>query len=237
MSFFLKIFNSFKSIRLNDKNAVVGQSLDYLLIGSMYAEQQSAFLNSYETGLNKSVIKKLVEKYWEIYNQNDAVEILQNLQERNQDANIDIVYHAFENKENYVEILKSKLPKEEGVFEYYLDLYRKLNNIVPDLIEQKAITDFSQIKKTKDSAWNYGRGAFLSRCCYELGYLSEKELKEYLEKSYKGIKNHCYTWKEYTTSYIFGRAIWGGSNNDGMIQIADDLLNNEKSPLKNKTYL
>lgn len=87
-----------------------------------------------------------------------------------------------------MEILKSELPKEEGVFEYYLDLYRKLNNTVPDLIEQKVITDFSQIKKTKDSAWNYGRGAFLSRCCYELGYFSEKELKEYLEKSYKGIK-------------------------------------------------
>jgi hypothetical protein len=43
--------------------------------------------------------------------------------------------------------------------------------------------------------------------------------------------------KEYTTSYIFGRAIWGGLNNDGMIQIADDLLNSEKSPLKNKIYL
>lgn len=48
-----------------------------------------------------------------------------------------------------MEILKSELPKEEGVFEYYLDLYRKLNNTVPDLIEQKVITDFSQIKRQK----------------------------------------------------------------------------------------
>ncbi|WP_217166192.1 hypothetical protein [Solitalea canadensis] len=91
MSFFSKIFNSFKSIRLNDKNAVIGQPLDYLLIGSMYAEQQSAFLNSYETGLNRSDIRKLAEEYWGIYNQNDAIEILQDLQERNQDVNIDIV--------------------------------------------------------------------------------------------------------------------------------------------------
>jgi hypothetical protein len=237
MSLFSKIFNSFKSIRLNDKNVVFGQSLDYLLIGSMYAEQQSAYLNSYETGLNESDKKKLVETYWQIYNQDDAIKTLRDLHDRNQDNNMNIVYNAFEDKENYVSILKSNLPKEESAFKYYLDLYRKLNSIVPELLEQKVYTSFSEIKKTKDSGWNYGRGAFLSRCCYELGYLSEIELKKYLEKSYNGLKKDCSTWKEYTASYIFGRAIWGGSNNNGMIQIADDLLNNKKSPLKSKTYL
>lgn len=237
MSLFSKIFNSFKSIRLNGKNGLTGHSLDCLLISSMYAEQQSAYLNSYETGLNKSDLKTIVETYWDIYNRDNAIEILQDLQGRNQDLNVDVVYNAFESRENYVEILKSNLPKEEGVFEYYLDLFRKLNNIVPEIIEQNVITNFSQIKKTKDIAWNYGRAAFLSRCCYDLGYLSEIELKDYLEKSYKELKHHCATWKEYTASYIFGRAIWGGSNNDGMIQIADDLLNNEKSPLKGKNYL
>lgn len=237
MSLLSKIFNAFKSLQLNDKNVLTGRSLDHLLVGSMYAEQQSAYLNSYETGLSKSNIKKLLEKYWGIYDRNNALEILQDLHERNQDLNIDVVYNAFENKANYVEILKSNLPKEEGVFEYYLDVYRKLNNTVPDLIEQKVFTDFSQIRKTKDTAWNYGRGAFLARCCYESGYLSEAELKDYLEKSYTALKQHCQTWKEYTTSYIFGRAIWGGADNNGMIFIAEDLLNNEKSPLKNKGYL
>lgn len=238
MTFFSKLINSFKSLRLNDKNAVTGQSLNYLLIGSMYAEQQSAYLNSYETGLSKSIVNKLVKTYWEIPNKEKAIEVLQNLLIRNKDKNVEYVYQAFEDKENYVAILKSNLPKEdkEGVSEYYLDLYRTLNNVIPELIEQNIITDFSQLKKTKDSAWNYGRGVFLSRCCYELDYLSEKELQEYIEISYKGIKNYCTTWKEYTISYMFGRAIWG-ANNQGMAQIADDLLNNEKSPLKNKTYL
>lgn len=57
MAFPLKLLNTFKSIRLNDKNAVYGSSLDHLLVGSMYAEQQSAYLNSYETGINKSMFK------------------------------------------------------------------------------------------------------------------------------------------------------------------------------------
>jgi hypothetical protein len=237
MGFFLKILNSFKSIRLNKKNEVRGYLLDHLLIGSMYAEQQSAYLNSYETGLSKSDIDKLVETYWGIYNKDQAIEILQSLHNRNQDENMDVVYKAFEDRENYVDILKSNLPKEEDVFEYYLNLFRTLNNIVPELIEQNIITAFSQVKKTKDSGWNYGRSAFLARCCYELGYLSENELKEYLAKSYTDLKKYCSTWQEYTTSYIFGRAIWGGTNNNGMVQIANDLLNNDNSPLKNKTYL
>lgn len=237
MGFFSKILKAFKSIRLNEKNALNGYLLDHLLIGSMYAEQQSAYLNSYETGLNKSDILKLVETYWEISDQDQAIEILQSLHNRNEDENMDIVYKAFEDKENYVAILKSNLPDEEGVFEYYLDLFRKLNNTIPELIEQKIITTFSQIKKTKDSGWNYGRSVFLARCCYELGYLSENELKEYLAKSYTDLKKYCSTWQEYTTSYIVGRALWGSANNSGMVQIANDLLNNDNSPLKNKTYI
>lgn len=237
MGFFSKILSSFEDIRLNKKNEVRGYLLDHLLIGSMYAEQQSAYLNSYETGLNKSDVGKLVETYWGIYNQNQAIEILQSLHNRNQDENMNIVYKAFEDRENYVDILKSNLPNENDIFEYYLNLFRKLNNIVPELIEQKIITTFSQLKKTKDSGWNYGRGVFLARCCYELGYLSENELKEYLAKSYSDLKKYCSTWQEYTTSYIFGRAIWGGANNNGMVQIANDLLHNDNSPLKNKTYI
>lgn len=237
MGFFSKILNSFEDIRLNKKNEVRGYLLDHLLIGSMYAEQQSAYLNSYETGLNKSDVGKLAETYWGIYNQNQAIEILQSLHNRNQDENMNIVYKAFEDRENYVDILKSNLPNENDIFEYYLNLFRKLNNIVPELIEQKIITTFSQLKKTKDSGWNYGRGVFLARCCYELGYLSENELNEYLAKSYSDLKKYCSTWQEYTTSYIFGRAIWGGANNNGMVQIANDLLHNDNSPLKNKTYI
>lgn len=237
MSIFSKFINAFKSLRLNDKNVVIGLQLDHLLISSMYAEQQAAYLNSYETGLDKGTLKTILEDYWEIFDKDDAIEVLSDLQNRNQDEYLDVVYNAFENRENYVAILKSNLPDEEDVFKHYVEIYRKLSNVLPKLVEQNVFQDFSAIKRIRDTAWNYGRGAFLSRCCYEAGYISEVELIEYLKKSHTGLRNYCRTWKEYTTSYIFGRAIWGGSNNDGMIQIADDLLNSEKSPLKNKIYL
>src|SRR5688572_29776596 len=145
MGFLSKILNSFKSIRLNKTNALKGDLLDHLLIGSMYAEQQSAYLNSYETGLNKQDVRHLVETYWEIYNQTEAIEILQSLHIRNQDKNIDVLFRAFEDKANYVDILKSNLSNKEGEFDYYLSLFRKLNTVVPDLIEQRSITNFAQL--------------------------------------------------------------------------------------------
>lgn len=237
MSLFSKILNAFKSIRLNAKNGVTGQRLDHLLLSSMYAEQQSAYLNSYETGLSTATIKTLLEDYWQVFDKVDALEILSDLQNRNHDKYIDIVYRAFEDKENYVAILKSNLPAEEEVFTYYLAIYRNLNNLVPELIEEGVAPNFTSLRQIKDTGWNYGRGAFLARCCFDMGYLTEEELKDYLEKSYIEIKTYCSSWKEYTVSYIFGRALWGGSTNSGMIQIAQDLLESEKSPLKNKTYL
>ncbi len=237
MGFFSKFLGALQNIKLNKKNALNGYLLDHLLVGSMYAEQQLAYLNSYETGLKKSDINKLVRNYWHISNKNEALETLVNLHNKNQDKNIDFVYQAFENQDNYVNILKSNFSNNQADFEYYLNIFRKLKNVVPELIEQKVITNFSQLKKIKDSGWNYGRCSFLARCCYELNYISENELKEYLEKSHTELKKYCSTWQEYTTSYIFGRAIWGGANNNGMIHIANDLLNNKKSPLKNKTYI
>ncbi|RQO65196.1 hypothetical protein DBR43_30555 [Pedobacter sp. KBW06] len=234
MSSFFKVFNAlFKELSMN-KNGLNGYDLDCVLVSSMYAEQQSAYLNSYETGLSLSTIKKLVEEYWDVYDRDDALKILIDLLHRNEDEYVDFVYKALEDESNYEALLKANLPNDEGAFEYYLNIYRSLGNTIPELIEENVISHFSELKKIKDSGWNLGRGAFLARCCFELGHLSEEELKDYLGKTHTALKKYCGTWKEYTISYIFGRALWGGANNAGMISIADTLLNDDKSPLKNK---
>lgn len=237
MSFLKKIFRAFSGLRLNDDQQLYGQQLDHVLVGSMYASQQSAYLNSYVTGLSKSEVQKLLQDYWDIYSSEDAKEILDSLIERNNDTYISVVYEAYRNKENYVEILKSGLPGDESTFQQYLQVYRKLNNVIPEVTAQGLFENYGVLEKTKDAGWNYGRASFIARCCFEMNYLSENELKQYLELSYNGLKKCCKTWREYTSSYVYGRALWGGSNNEGMISIAEDLLSNEKSPLKAKEYI
>src|SRR4051812_11023664 len=126
MSFLKKIISAFSGLRLNDHQALYGLQLDHVLVGSMYASQQSAWLNSYVTGLSQSVIKKLLQDYWGIYSSEDAKETLSSLIEKNNDPYISVLYEAYENKENYVEILKSGLPGDDNIFQQYLQIYRKL---------------------------------------------------------------------------------------------------------------
>ncbi|SFE61169.1 Protein of unknown function [Chitinophaga sp. CF118] len=237
MSFLKKIFRAFSDFRLNNTQPLYGQQLDHILVGSMYASQQSAYLNSFVTGLSKNEIKKLLQDYWDIYSSEDAKEILSSLIERNNDTYISVVYEAYGNKENYVEILKSGLPDDESIFQQYLQIYRKLGNVIPEVTAQGLFENYSALEKIKDAGWNYGRASFIARCCFEMDYLSENELKQYLEASYDGLKKFCKTWREYTSSYVYGRALWGGSHNGGMISIAEDLLNNKDSPLKAKKYI
>lgn len=237
MSFLKKIFSAFSDLKLNDNQPLHGQQLDYILVGSMYASQQSAYLNSYVTGLSKRVIKKLLQDYWDIYSSEDAKEMLNSLIERNNDTYISVIYEAYKNKGNYVEILKSGLPDDENIFQQYLQIYRKLSTVIPEVTAQGLFENYSVLEKTKDAGWNYGRASFIARCCFEMDYLSENELQQYVEASYNGLKKFCKTWREYTSSYVYGRALSGGSHNEGMISIAEDLLNRKESPLKDKKYI
>ena len=189
----LKIWRALSGLRLNDKKPLNGQQLDYILVSSMYAAQQSAFLNSYSTGLSKNEIKKILKDYWDINTIESAQETIESLLERNNDPYISILYEAFENKENYVEILKSKLPDDESILHHYVQIYRTINNTIPKVTAQGIFENYSELKKTKDAGWNFGRASFIARCCFDTGYLSEKEFRQYLQASYEGLKTHCKT--------------------------------------------
>lgn len=237
MGFLKKIFRAFSGLRLNANQPLSGKQLDAVLVGAMYAAQQSAYLNSYVTGLSKTEIRKLLQDYWDIYSAENAHEVLNSLIERNNDPGIAVVYEAYENKARYVEILKSGLPEDENTFQHYVQVYRTCNNVIPQVMAQGLFENFAILKRTRDAGWNYGRSAFIARCCFEMDYLSQKELQQYLEAGHQGLKQYCKTWKEYTSSYVYGRALWGGAHNEGMIAIAEDLLNNAKSPFKEKQFI
>lgn len=236
MGFFKKLVRVFSGLQINSKQPLNGYQLDHVLVSSMYASQQSAYLNAYTTGLDKSEIAKLLEDYWNVYNAKDAIETIDSLLERNDDPNMELVYQAY-NKENYFQILKAGLSLDEKTFQNYVQTCKRLIKIAPEFIKEGLFENATVLETAKDAGWNFGRASFIARCSFDMGYLSEKELIQCLETSYNGLKKHCKTWKEYTTSYVYGRALWGGTHNDGMIAIAEDLFTNKKSPLKDKTSI
>lgn len=234
MNIIPKLLRMIRGMRINKKAALSGHELDLVLVSSMYAAQQIAYLNSYTLGIGKNELQTMLSQYWQITDKESAFEILQHLKEKHQDPYQDILYRAYEN-EGDSEVILSEIPQElYSEYVYYLEC---IQTAVKELVEANYIKDYSEIKHIKDSGWNLGRGAYIARVIYDLGWIDGEALKEILETFYQQLKSCCNTWEEYVKSYVFGRAIWGGSYNHGMMQVGNDLLNNNKSPLKGKTAI
>jgi hypothetical protein len=233
MGFFSKLLGALKSIRINDQAALQGTDLKHVLVSSMYAEQQNAYLNSYATGIKNDERKKILEDYWSILNREDALLKLDYLLDKYNHHQIDTLFKALASPNNYAEIIKSEIAEDE--MEEAVNTFRNLRVVTNELIASKFIANIDEFNVIGESGWHSGRGAFIARLCFEMNYISELELKQYLLKFYTELKKKCKTWEEYTKSYVLGRGLWGGSNNDGMIFIANDLLTNDKSPLKHNT--
>lgn len=232
----LKVLTA-KPIRLNEEKSLYGKDLEAVLVSSMYAEQHMAYLNSYETGMPVEDLKALVNQHWGIYDYAGAMNILNSLISRNQDPNLEVVYRAYMSPEKDAEILENNLPKDQESQAYYIDIFRSLKTIIPELTELNYISGVEEVFNYKDAGWNLGRCAFLARCSWGLGYIKKEEMMQFCRGSYENLKKYCTTWEEYTKSYVLGRTLWGGNNNSGILSIAQDLLEKDESPLKNKQHL
>jgi Protein of unknown function (DUF1266) len=230
MGFFSKLLGAFKSVRINENEPLLGLELKRVLVSSMYAEQQSAFLNSYATGMNEGDRKNILTQWWDINSKQDALTTIQYLLQEGYSELFPIIADAFEDKKgNYAQILEERAPAEK--LDKAIMLFRNLRNANDELIKEKIITTPGDIKKIGISGWDFGRCAFIARLCYEEGHINLQECKHYLEASLQALKKQCSSWEQYTKSYIIGRAMWSSDSNSGMAVIARNLLTNPKSPL------
>ncbi len=231
MGLFSKLFNAaFVSMRMNTQHPLYGTDLKEVLVGAIYAEQQSAYLNSYETGIKPADINTILQEYWDIHSGREAVQTLDYLLEKGHRFYFDQVYAAVTTeKDRYAEYLEHAFP-DKADLERAVQFFRGLRASSAMLIENKVIDKIEDTKKYGVDGWDYGRLSFIARLCYEKDLISKAGLKHYLQEALSGTKAHYRNWEDFSKAYIIGRALWGGSHNAGMIAIAKDLLTNKKSP-------
>ena len=228
-----KLFNAlFNNVRLNNTNPLTGEALQQVLVSAMYAEQQSAFLNSYETGIPAGDARKILQEYWGIYSPADAEDTLSYLLRKGHSFYFEPVYTALTTeKNNYADYLKSAVPPDE--LDKTVNLFRGLRSNVDTLINDKVINRIEDLEKYKAYGWDYGRLAFMTRLCYEHQLIPQHVMKQFLREGLEGTKRVYNNWEEFSKGYIIGRAMWGGQENSGMTSIAHSLLTNKKSPWVN----
>ena len=225
-----KIVHLFTKLQLNTKSALQGDALKHVLVSSMYAEEQSAYLNSYETGLNETSRMRLLHNWWNVNNSQSARQML--------DA---FLYEGLRSVFPEIYALhKTQHPCPERVL---LDKVgnKKLGNVVQlfqnlkvgkqDLLALKVIHHEDDIDNYGIAAWDIAQAAFMARLCYENHWISLGELRDYLGKFYDELRKSIRSWEAYTKSYIIGSVLWGHKNNRDFPIFAHDLLYHQRSPL------
>lgn len=224
----------FSSVYLNKKATENKEQYKKIAIGALYSEQQTAYINSLTTGLEKANIKKLLSEWWSIDNPSEAKSSLNYLQNKGFRHYFKTVLKAYE-AENIEEqktiIVNGFNENEEDTKKAYQQLVN-LQETWQELTKNNIVLTKSELIKYNNIGWDCGRLVFLSRLCFDAGYISDNDAWNYINKAYELATKHFDTWEEFSKSYIIGRAMWGGieSNNEGIIAIAEGLLKNEKSP-------
>lgn len=228
----------FGRVYLNKHANTTDDEYRKIAIGALYSEQQTAYINSLTTGLGKSQIRKLLSEWWSIDDTEDAKENLDYLKNKGFRFYFNAVLKAYKSanpKDQEKILIEAFDPADESYEEDVQKAYDQLTSLQEtweELTQNDIIKSIDELEKYNNIGWDCGRLVFLSRLCFDAGYISEEETWAYINRAYELAIPHFENWQELSKSYIIGRGMWGGKDcaNEGIMLIAEQLLKNERSP-------
>lgn len=210
-------------------NLTVEQSAA-LCIGLINSEQTMYYCDSIETGADKGDISDNLTTYYGITDEETAIDTLDWLNERGHHVFYDAIKSLVAG--NAASIDASTLTEEEKSQTY--EYIQKLNAAISDLKNKGYLYKTSDVAALSILAWDMGRLVLVTRCCCELGYISENTAWKYMEEALKKCQAVYHDWRAFAQGYIVGRAMWSGPGVmlNGLMQITNELLEDVESPWK-----
>lgn len=100
------------------------------------------------------------------------------------------------------------------------------------LVDEHIVKGASEFKTMSVKAWDLGRLVLVTRCCCDVGYITEEQAWQYIMAAYECARELYHNWNEFAQGYVVGRAMWNGNDGSlyGIISIAQGLLNDYSSP-------
>ena len=227
-----KFVRLFQGIRLNPRSHLTETEYKKLSVGSLYALQQGAYLNSLTLDINDK-LPTILADWWGISNTQDAKQTLEYLGEKGFAYYFPYVYQTFllDNEEAKDRIFQQHMTNQED-YDKVVEQLHNLEECYDELLECGCITCREDLLRYGVTGWDAGRLIFMARACYDMKYISEAEAWDYIDRAYEMVRDRFSSWHDLAMSYIIGRALWGGksASNSGMMYMAEDLLKSEKSP-------
>ena len=204
------------------------QQLTAINIGAINAEQTGYYCDSLSTGGRAAEIKENLSEYYGIVDRDSAFETLNWLCSEGHRKYFDIIKKTILNKAESMGIV------EAADIEHVQIYFSNLQEALPELIQENILCSKADLSNSSIAAWDMGRLVLVTRCCFDVGYISEQEAWDYINRAYKVCKENYSSWEQLANGYLIGRAMWSGSNIalTCIIAIAKGLLQDEQSPWK-----
>ena len=227
----------FSKLRMKEDATLTAKQYQMLAVGTAYAEQQSAYLNALETGMETTHLNTVLSDWWSIDDPQEAVDTLNKLRDKGDRFYLPAVQDAAKRDEHDPEPFFANLYQNDSPQDIEKSL-RQLNNLyesINTLTEHHIVSGLDHVTRVGVEGWDAGRLVFITRLCHEAGYINETQAWDYIQNAHALAADAFDDWEAFSKSYILGRALWGGEQcaNDGMIGIVEYLLNDPKSPWAN----
>lgn len=230
--FIRKFIRIFQGIRLNPKSTLTEVQYKKLSVGALYAFQQRGYLNTLSLDIDDKV-PTILGEWWGINSPSDAKETLEYLCSKGYAYYFPYVYQAFllEDEKEQTQIFQQNMTSQED-YDKAVEQLHNLKEVYNELVSSEVIANREDIVRYGVLGWDAGRLNFIARACFDMGYISESEAWDYIDKAYEMVYSSFSSWHDMAMSYVIGRSLWGGTGafSSSMKLFADDLLSKPNSP-------
>lgn len=225
-----KVAKAFQGTKFKENSLLSDSQQRQVATSAIYASQQGAYVNALETGMAKMDLKEILIEWWGISNKQEAIQTLEELKQCKFQSCLPIVAEAIKQKEvSTNDFLAQQIDRPyalQAIQEYAYNLKVNLSN----LSDLEIISSIDDVSKLGVAGWDCGRLSFITRLCFDIGYISEAEAWQNLELSHKIAQQYFSNWEDFSKSYALGRSMWNGSDSRGIYTIARNLIDNQPSP-------
>lgn len=182
-----------------------------ILLGAVYSSQQHARLDTLKLHIESNRRNIILKEWWGIQNTDDALETLDRLRDVGHRYFFPPVVEAMKQAGDQAkkDILLAHFKTSEEMERAILFL-NNLQEALETMKKEGTITDMEDLARIGVAGWDVARLSFITRACYDAGYIDEETAWSYLQAADQLAHATLGSWKALGDSYVVGRYFWGG---------------------------
>lgn len=205
-----------------------------IAVGAVLSEQNGFPSNRIETGRPLTDMQQWLADSWDVHNEAQAKHQIQHLFDEGHRVVLDRVAQVGGSLPTS-ELADVLVAEFEGSFPK-ADLLEFADNFAatgPTLVGLGRLGAAEDLPAFGSLAYDLGRAVTVSRVAAAAGHLSIGDAEAYCAQALAMAEATFPTWGSFATSYLAGRALWGGVNDPSfqlMADVVEILLDQQQSP-------